>query len=819
MELSIDQALARGIAAHEKGELKVAEDCYRAILGVNPHHPDALHRLGLLAVSVNKLASALPLFELAVKSTDATLQHWLSYVDALLKAGMLEKAHEVVERGQLQSLSEDNVAILRSHLLSTRKQNLGDSKSLPANSSLRDYRQAFGSRSENEVTSTEVIAAKEGTVDCLTTEILQCVESGQFDEAEHLANSLTTNFPGHPPGWKLLGQVLVKAKKIDRSIEIFRHVVSLSPTDADSLFTLAGLLQTVEKITEAETILRRVISLDPDQADPYFSLGNVLKRQGKLEEAEQELHNATLIDPQHARAFSNLGNVQNLLGKLDLAIQNYRRAVLIEPNLAQVHNNLGITLKKLGQLSDAEESLRTAVSITEDFPQAHNNLGMVLADLNRTEEAIACYRKAILTNPRYAEAHNNLGVSLKMLGQFDEARASYMTAVALDDGYATAFSNLGNLLLETSEFAKAKGAYLKAIEIQPSNPELHFNLGNTQKQLGDLEAARASYERAISISPNHADCYNNLGGVLNDLGRHSEAIEKYDRAIELRNDFKDARRNRWLLHFNEQNYESALNDADACSFIGGKQLDLTTLYAMGQLDEIYRRLQARSDVDRDNISDAAFASFISAATGKSCGHNFCPEPMGLISISNLDTHVADSSELIAEIKADISETQSIWAPHGQTTVNGFQTAPGANLFDSEGKGIKKLKDIIIAELSRFRTEYRDQCCSLITQWPLSTQLFGWHVTLKRQGHQTMHIHPSGWVSGVIYLAVVPHSANSEGAIEFSLNGKHYWHKNSPCRKHQPSQGDILLFPSSLHHRTLPFSADVDRVVVSFDLIP
>ena len=111
-----------------------------------------------------------------------------------------------------------------------------------------------------------------------------------------MANSLTTNFPGHPSGWKLLGQVLVKAKKIDRSIEIFRHVVSLSPTDADSLVTLAGLLQTVEQITEAETILRRVISLDPDHADSYFSLGNVLKRQGKLEEAEQELHNATLID-------------------------------------------------------------------------------------------------------------------------------------------------------------------------------------------------------------------------------------------------------------------------------------------------------------------------------------------------------------------------------------------------------------------------------------------------------------------------------------------------------------------------------------------
>ena len=34
-----------------------------------------------------------------------------------------------------------------------------------------------------------------------------------------------------------------------------------------------------------------------------------------------------------------------------------------------------------------------------------------------------------------------------------------------------------------------------------------------------------------------------------------------------------------------------------------------------------------------------------------------------------------------------------------------------------------------------------------------------------------------------------------------------------------SVGDIVLFPASLFHRTLPFSADEERICVAFDLKP
>ena len=116
-------------------------------------------------------------------------------------------------------------------------------------------------------------------------------------------------------------------------------------------------------------------------------------------------------------------------------------------------------------------------------------------------------------------------------------------------------------------------------------------------------------------------------------------------------------------------------------------------------------------------------------------------------------------------------------------------------------------------------KFQSEQCSYIQKFPTTRNLLGWTVILKQQGHQSAHIHSTGWLSGVIYLKVVPSLGKDEGSIEFSLNGKQYQNINSPCLTFQPREGDIVFFPSSLHHRTIPFTTDTDRIVVSFDLMP
>ncbi len=92
--------------------------------------------------------------------------------------------------------------------------------------------------------------------------------------------------------------------------------------------------------------------------------------------------------------------------------------------------------------------------------------------------------------------------------------------------------------------------------------------------------------------------------------------------------------------------------------------------------------------------------------------------------------------------------------------------------------------------------------------------------MLKNGHQRGHIHPSACISGVFYLKTVESPQEQEGAIEFGLHGYAYPIKNKeyPRQIYQPSNGDIVLFPASLFHQTIPVVKDVERCVIAFDFL-
>ena len=95
MELTLDQALQKGIEAHKAGKVQEADQLYTAILKANPKHPDANHNMGVLAVGVGKVTEALPFFKTALEVNPKIDQYWLSYIDALIKLDRMADAKAV----------------------------------------------------------------------------------------------------------------------------------------------------------------------------------------------------------------------------------------------------------------------------------------------------------------------------------------------------------------------------------------------------------------------------------------------------------------------------------------------------------------------------------------------------------------------------------------------------------------------------------------------------------------------------------------------------------------------------------------------------
>ena len=116
MELTTDQALQQGVAAHKEGKLQDAERLYRAILQAQPNHPDANHNLGVLAVAVGKPLEAIPLFKLALKNNPQIEQFWLSYIDALIKLEHFEEAKRALVESEKSGISEEKLDALKQRL-------------------------------------------------------------------------------------------------------------------------------------------------------------------------------------------------------------------------------------------------------------------------------------------------------------------------------------------------------------------------------------------------------------------------------------------------------------------------------------------------------------------------------------------------------------------------------------------------------------------------------------------------------------------------------------------------------------------------------
>jgi len=137
-QLTIDQALQQAVANHHAGNLKAAEELYRAILATAPGHPDANHNLGVLAVQLNQAVVGLPYLKNALEANPKHAQYWLSYIDALIKAGQTDNARQVLQQGRQIGLSGDPVDVLEQQLSTIEKATEQNAAQLASAISLRE---------------------------------------------------------------------------------------------------------------------------------------------------------------------------------------------------------------------------------------------------------------------------------------------------------------------------------------------------------------------------------------------------------------------------------------------------------------------------------------------------------------------------------------------------------------------------------------------------------------------------------------------------------------------------------------------------------
>ena len=307
MELTIEQALRKGIEAHKVGKLKEAERFYLAILQSQPLHPDANHNLGLLAVSANKVDKALTLFKIAIEANPKIEQFWLSYIDAFIKEQQFDNAKQVLEQAKKQGVDEARLNFLEAQLLpKSQKQNTARISPPPE----------------------------------LLNSLLEHYQNGRFNDAEKLSLEITKGFPKHQFAWKVLGALLGAAGRKSEALDANQTAVVLSPQDTEAHSNLGLTLQELGRLDEAEASYNQAIALKPDFAEAHYNLGVTLKELGRLNEAEAIYNQAIGLKHDFAEAHYNLGLMLQELNRLDEAEASYNHAIALKPEDFKIHSQL-----------------------------------------------------------------------------------------------------------------------------------------------------------------------------------------------------------------------------------------------------------------------------------------------------------------------------------------------------------------------------------------------------------------------------------------------------------------------------------------------
>ena len=438
-----------------------------------------------------------------------------------------------------------------------------------------------------------------------------------------------------------------------------------------------------------------------------------------------------------------------------------------------------------GRLSDAESIYQQILQVEPNHPIALHLLGVIAHQLGKNDLAVELITKALDIKPDFADAHYNLGTALQGLGNKDGAVSHYR----------------------------------KAIDFKPNYPKAHYNLGVMLQGIGNKDEAISHYRKAIDLKPDFAEAYSNLGSVLQIQGDTSQAMDLYRKATDINPGYSNAHHNLGAALQELGCFEAAICSYDLADLVYSHVKSLECFYALERYESFYQKLDELIEMNKANIRAAAISAFVSNQLNLSDPYPFCKRPLDFIRVYEKLEGLGDIDGITSRLVDKLNSLKADWMPDGKSTRSGFQTP--SDLFENPKGPFADLQTIIESKIEKYRSEFNSEDCDFIKFFPKKFILKSWGVRLLKGGYQAMHIHPHGWLSGVCYLQMPKSCNQQEGSIEFSLWGENYkiLNKNYPKKQYFPQTGDVVLFPSSLFHGTIPFQSNEERWSIAFDLAP
>jgi uncharacterized protein (TIGR02466 family) len=474
-----------------------------------------------------------------------------------------------------------------------------------------------------------------------------------------------------------------------------------------------------------------------------------------------------------------------------------------------------------GQLALAEMQAKSLIAQHANVFTLHHVLSLALDGQQKYAEAVTSYQNAIKLQAN-ADLFFNCAIALTQLNRLDEAADAYQQAIKMQPNFFEAHGNLGTIWQRQGKLDAAISSYQAGLNINPQDARGHFNLGTVLRDKGDLPAAVNAYKKAIQLFPNYTDAHNNLGETLRDQGIMDAAIKSYQAALTLNPNHANANYNMAEFLYLAKKYDEAITYFERSQLDDWQARKLYCLYKAEKFDAFKaNRDGLASGMPNNSPFVATLSAHFSINTNTPDPYNFCKNGLDFVYQNQI---LEPNSDLLNALLNDINTADIAERKQGRLT-NGQQSA--GNLFKRPEASFRALAALIKQEFLHYKNKYSAENCALMNNFPDDLEFTSsWYVKMQQGGHLNAHIHEIGWLSGAVYLAMpLSKTGSNEGAFEYGTHGDDYpillpkTPEDFPVAHIMPSVGDIVLFPSSLFHRTIPFTANESRICIAFDLKP
>lgn len=501
--------------------------------------------------------------------------------------------------------------------------------------------------------------------------------------------------------------------------------------------------------------------------------------------------------PSEARVLAARAGSALRAGRRDEAALLARRALETEPPEAETLSMLSTILLSLGDSANAAVLMEAAIGrVSAAAPAAwYLGLGDALAGRGQRDEALDAYRRAVAAAPEDIGGVRALARALQSVHDVPAAADAWRQVVALAPDDWEAHNDLGAALTELRDFDAAQAAFDTARASAPNEPTVLVNRATLDLRRGRGGDAVSALEACVAAHPGFAPAVLGLGFALREQGRLDDATHALRRALELLpTDATAACGLSRVLLENDRAAEASdvakAHLAHAPGHAGALAAEALARRALGDTPAVdalldHERLITSVELDvPDGFAD--LDAFNRAFSAHAAAHpSLVRSP-----VSHATTGALHSGSLLV-------------APRGP--VAPFERALRTAIA-SYSRGLPSLPDH-----------------PFIAGRPRAACLEVWCVVMERGGHQTPHIHPSSWLSGVYYPEVpeaIRTGTGPEGWLEFGDADRPFPSRLAPrVTRIRPVEGLLVLFPSYFYHRTVPFDGPGRRISVAFDLFP